>query len=174
MSSGTTSYCSAAQAIQCLDVRHLGQWLSDTTVELTSAQVLASPILDHFLKSASGEIEMACLVGGRYTPTDLVALSGTNHGALLATLVAWLALKGIWGRRVRTSAEALPSMCEWAMRTLEELRLGKAIFAVTNGATEEAGRMNHKTISAVDMASRGLWSDRAQRYFGVKFADDPL
>src|SRR4051812_44738426 len=60
----------------------------------TNAKVLAN------LDSASGEVESACLVAGRYTPDDLNALTGMG-AALLKRIVASLAYQYMRGGKGR-------------------------------------------------------------------------
>ena len=175
LTSNTTAYLTATQFVQRVDTNVVGEWLSDTTAALTSAQVLASTILTAFLKGSSGELESACLAGERYSAEDLTDLASasptTNSTELLYDIVAGLTLGRCWGRRPRTSDQGFPTLTQWAQQQIELLRQGVRIFGFAEHA--EAGRIKYGEITPAEVAARGLASYRARRMLGPRADQTP-
>ena len=161
--SGTTPYCTPAQAVQCYDVRSLGDFLSDTGTRLVPGDVLASPTLVKVLKEASGMVETAALAGNRYTAADLAALAGTNAGELLSRIVADLAIGLIIRRRPHLD-KAVPPQYGEALEWLKQLRSGEKIFGFQEAM--DAGNAQDRVEVAADVERRNLSTMQANRLFG--------
>ncbi len=163
--SGASAYCTPQQFLDRYDLRTVGRLLSDDGKStLNQMQLLASPILASFLMEASGEVETVCLQGGRYTPADLAALAGTNHGMTLAGLVADLAMWRLWRRRPSKDDKA-PASVEDARDLLQRLGDGEAIFGFQETADAgvlHAGRRHQRdeTLLPPRYYGRGWDSDR--------------
>lgn len=132
--SGNAPYAFASDFLARCDIRSAAQLLSDDGVPLTAPQVLASSILTDLLAESSGEVESACLVGGRYmidqssTPpvNDLAALTG-NAQRMLVGLVCTLTMMKLFLRRPdRAPPDYKPG--EIASKRLESLEEGTAVF----------------------------------------------
>lgn len=160
--SSATSYATAAQAVQRHDVRQWGDLLSDDNARVAAADVLTNTTLAALLKEASGMVEMACLRGERYTPTDLgETLSGVSK-EMLVGLVCELAF---WKATVRRHPDrALQPSAIWALQTLDALADGKAIFSLEEVA--EAGVQDDDFMTDGDWQRLNLATDQARRYFG--------
>lgn len=173
VSSSDSSYCTAAECVQRLDNRSLGDWLADDGTRLTSAQVLASTVLAALLQGASGEFESAIMVGERYTVEDIEALiaADTNAAEFVKDIIANLVLLRAWGRRPRTASEPIPPMAQWADKQLELLRTGTRIFGFAE--TTDAGKIEHSEMTADEIRRRPLLSNKLRRFFGRRsVADD--
>ena len=136
-SSSASSYCSGAEFLLYYDVRVVGDLLADDGTQVASGSVAGNSKLAECLLAGSGDVEAACLVAERYTPTDLAALTGAAD-ALLRRIVAALAMQYLRQRRARPDDKLLPEF-EWAQKFLDRLRLGEKIFGFTE--VQEAGQM---------------------------------
>ena len=164
ISSSTASYCSAAKFVQRYDTRSLAQRLSDTGQDVSS--VLTDANLASILKEASGKVEMAALIGERYTVADLeaIAASSTNAAESLAGLVADLAIPIIFKRR----PELMPSFpqVEEAKNLLGALAEGVRIFQFAE--TIAAGYLDTDIETPAIVRDRNLWTYQARRFFGTR------
>lgn len=169
--SSTTPYCSAAVLIQYHDWQQVADLLRDGDSPRPSRSALLDPssaegaILLQVLLSASGQLEAACLVGNRYVPADLVALSASNTAtkARLEKLVADLAFWALMQRRQPASAD--PKNCPGALQAIEaldQLRDGKCIFGFA-----ESGDAGLPATATPDLSRRpDAVGNRAARFFG--------
>lgn len=127
------------------------------TALLTDVNVAAA------LNRASGEVEAACLVAGKYTPTDLNALTGMSQ-SLLQGLVADLAF---WFLMVRRYPGSQPTEAyKGAMEKLERLRLSERIFGLTEVA--DAGLPVTTFTTQTDIDTLNLNTTISRRFFGVR------
>lgn len=155
--SNTNPYCSAAQFLEHYDARPVGDYLSDTTGRLSPDEILTSPKLEALLKKASGLIESALLAGRRYRPDDLLALTG-NSATFLVGLTADLTMWLLLNRRPNRVGP-VPTQCQLALETLEQLRGGERILGLESQVA--AG----ETIDNVTPPDT-LLTNRAHRHFG--------
>ena len=126
---------------------------SPTALE-TDARVLAA------LADASGEIEAACLKGGRYSAADLNALTGMSKKLLtrLTCRVAlWLLYEG------RDPGGEAPPWAAKGQEVLQQLATGERIFAFTE--TQEAGVLGTVERAATDLQAEDRLTHRASRFF---------
>lgn len=169
--SSATSYASATDLINAHEVGKIGDWATDTKVRLTPTQILTDTIVAAALLRGSGEVEMACFRGGRYTPTDLASLTGASAAALKG-LVADIAFYRLAKRRLNTAQAIEAASYKEAMETLKAINQGELIFGLQEAA--DAG-----VISTVDLQlnSRGLErrpTELAGRLFGRRMDNDPF
>lgn len=137
--STATPYCSAGQLLSYHDWQQVADMVRDgggtrpARADLLDASTSAGQIVANHLLTASGELEAACGVGKRYSPTDLSGLTGAGL-AFLQNLVAHLAFWRLQQRRQPVSAD--PKIVPGAMQSLEMLAMlrdGERVFP-----TEEA------------------------------------
>jgi hypothetical protein len=135
-----TPYCSAAVLFQFHDAQQVAQLLRDgdgpqpTRARILDPESTEGLILATLLLAASGELESACLIGNRYSPTDLAALTGSGLGRL-QKIVADLTFWALMQRRQPGSAD--PKTCPGALQGLTELdrlRNGERIFGFQDSA----------------------------------------
>lgn len=163
--SNATSYCSAAEFLKRYDVRSVGDLVSDDGTRITgSTAILASGILESVLADASGAVESACLVGEKYNPTSLSALTG-NSAALLKRIVADLAYGMLRMRRGHKEDTPMPGY-EMALEWLNRLRLGERIFGLQENM--DAGKPDNVPVTESVLERLRLSTFQASRYFGVR------
>lgn len=160
--SSTTSYLSAAEFLLRRDSRPVGRLCSDSDTPVTAAALLTDPKLAAALLGGSGEVEAAAIVGKRYTPAILAALTGASQ-ARFFDLIADATEYRLWKRRMNPSDS--PSVdVEELNRKLEALRKGETIFGVLENA--EAGMVSYHVEDAADVEERNMRTYQARRYFG--------
>ena len=116
------------------DSRVLGQLITDNGIAADEAAVLASNVTAQALEDASGDVVSFAVKGGRYSETDLAALTG-NGKAYLERLVCNLALYYLVLRR-GLPVDKYPQVLD-ALDALEKLSQGHLVFPVL--ANIEAG-----------------------------------
>src|SRR5271167_19782 len=83
---GAASYCTPTQMFQCFDIRTIADLCSDTgtpvgaiantdPVQIDPTILAVNPVFLFIMGAASGKLESAIQVGGRYTPGDLILLT---------------------------------------------------------------------------------------------------
>lgn len=161
--SSATSYCSPAQCLTFHDARQIGDLCSDTGTRLSPTDLLTDGNLAAALSAASGEVEAACLVGGKYTPTDLQALTGVS-AVFLQRLVSDIAMWFLLTRR--DSAAKITELYRSTQEKLHRLRLGEMIFGLLDQAN--AGLPKDQFVSQADIDQLNLNTTIARRFFGVR------
>ena len=116
-----TSYASSTDLGRLYDVNKICQYATDSGVPPTPADLSTNAIVTAVLLRASGEVEMACLRGEKYTPTTLSALTVAAQAALKG-LVCDLAFYHLAKRRVPNPKEV--TAYEDAMEILKALNDG--------------------------------------------------
>lgn len=162
--SNSGPYCTAAEFLKRCDARTVAKLCSDTGTPVETAALAADPNLAAALLDASGAVEMACLVGGRYAAADLAALPANSpaQGALYR-LVTQLALCMLYDRRP-LAADQKPWYYDATMAQLDALAEGKRLFAIQENI--DAG------VVESDVESREVIEERAgmvvtsPRFFG--------
>ncbi|OAI39608.1 hypothetical protein AYO40_01200 [Planctomycetaceae bacterium SCGC AG-212-D15] len=161
--SSATSYASIAQLQQFKDTRLLGDLLLDTGNRESSAAQATDAILQLALNWASGEIESACLVGNKYQPADLNALTGMSQANLVG-LCCDLAFWKLLGRRYPTMA--ITEEYRSAMEKLDRLRLGERIFGLQ--AQMNAGDPADQFMTLSNIDNVNLNTTIACRFYGTR------
>ncbi len=162
--SSSTSYVTVAKMLLMHDARKIGDLLLDTGAREASGSLATNEALLYAIKRASGEVEAACLKGGRYVIADLAALSGMSL-TVLEGLVAYLALWHCAKRRHKLALKAtdLAGVGE-AMELLKALASGEAIFSFQEAA--DAGLPQTETETPAQKDDRGGVATVAERFLG--------
>lgn len=162
--SAANPYCTGAQFVTFYDARPTSQLLSDNDVPIALASVPSDPTLASLLGVASGELESLALMGGRYQPADLQALTG-NSANLLAWLVAALTVPLLQQRRADVVAPEFPQR-ERAEQWLQALVEGKTIFSTQDA--QAAGQMFDYVEQDYDVEQRQLTTFTCARLFATR------
>jgi hypothetical protein len=167
--SSLVPYATPQQALQFLDVRQVGDLISDQGIRVQPAQIVGDmthppdPNFLAALEAASGEVESACLVSQRYRPADLQALIGVS-AVMLQKIVARLAMADLHWRRYPD--KDLPAAGVWAHDMLQKLRDGHRIFGTLEA--EAAGNLEQQFLDLGTIQTVNLSTLQTQRYFGVR------
>lgn len=133
---------------------------------LTSDRVLQA------LEAATGEIDAACRLGGRYLPSELAALGGAD-AAFLKDITCQLAMLRLVGVRVQSIGElAYKTLRETSDRVLDDLRSGRLIFGTP--AAERAVTPAVDGPSAITYDRLNLLPDRTRNYYPNRQSRLPL
>lgn len=162
--SSATAYCSVAEFLKRSDLRTVGQLASDTNVAVAEADLPYNVNVLAALDDASGMLESACLAGERYTPVDLLGLTGVT-AAFLRMLVSTLAMGRLVMRRP-DKKYPMPPDYEEALAWLDRLRLGERVFSILE--TQKAGHYQIDDIREQDLVKLNLATYQAMRLFGVR------
>ncbi len=172
--STATPYCSALKLFTYHDAQQCADMLRDGDGPRPSRLCILDPTSDpgavllEILLGASGELESACLIGDRYSPTDLGALTGSGLQRL-TKLVADLAFWTLAQRRQPSSAdpEKVPG-AKQALAELDRLRNGERIFGL-----QESANAGLPDVSEPE-PTRNLGSpvvSQSSRFFGTSSGD---
>ena len=136
--------------------------LSDTDEPLDVVDVPASTKLESILMGASGYVEAACNVGGKYSPTDLATLTG-NSAKFLAKIVADLAAPEVLGRRFVEFPDYAKRLetAEGACKAVSE---GTMIFGLQENI--DAGILDDYVETPTDVEARQMITYQASPFFG--------
>ncbi len=121
------AYCSSAELMQFIDQRDIADMVTDNNVRPTYDMLLVDPNVSLALAAATGQITSYAQIGQRYTPAQLLALTG-DDAAILKMMCAWLAFGILVTRRSR-DAEQYPAWRD-AKEMLMQLRQGVTLFNV--------------------------------------------
>lgn len=141
--STSTPYCDVGDlfdyhdANQCADMLRQGGDPRPSLADMLNVSSTVGARLYRFLLAGSGKIESMCLIGKRYTPLDLQALTGGSQ-ELLIKLNADLSFYMLCQRRQpgMSDPKSIPGASE-ALEALKELRDGGMIFGFVE--TADAG-----------------------------------
>lgn len=153
------AYVTAAEFIARYDQRIVGDLASVDGVRVTASALSSDTRLTTALEDASGEVDAAVMVGDRYTPADLAALTG-NGLQFLKKIVSDVAFVMLIERRVlnRVTAEEADRRDKRNREILTELRQGKQIFNVQAakdaGLPSTDGPTTYEAINLNTMTSR--------------------
>lgn len=167
--SSATSYLSAAEFLKRCDKRTVGQLVSDDDNIVSGSSLLTDENLAAALLDASGDVESAATIGGKYLPVDLAALSGAALGKLYRIL-ADVTIAYLIERRPELVTKDPPSLGR-SMVWLEQLAQGTRIFAFSE--TMAAGRPECDVTTPQEVEQRNLTTFQASRLFG-RLADREL
>jgi phage gp36-like protein len=142
------SYASASDMLTRYDPRPIGDLVKDDGSRASPSTLLNDPVLAAALQDASGLVDSATLVGGRYSPGDLAGLAPTDNTTLfLKRLVCDLAYGLLISRRGYSRADQLAQAPNYqeALALLEKLRAGELIFDIPD--VINAGRVQNVVLS---------------------------
>jgi phage gp36-like protein len=130
--SNSTPYCTVPEFLARFDIRPSIQLLVDNGLtppisDLGDTNSTAYANLQTLLADASGELELACFMGGRYAATDLAGLNG-NSLAVMKRLVCNIAVRMLWERR--QDGKPPPPQAQQAAQMLDLLAQGERVFAI--------------------------------------------
>lgn len=167
----SVSSASAYAAVTDLKVwkqwQHMADWLSTDGTRGSESQFNSNAAALTHLKAASGLLEAACLKGGRYTPTDLAALTG-NSMELLKRIVCWLAIASMSRFKTRTKGD--DEEIHWAQDVLQALADGERIFAFQE--TMDAGIPDNVQMAPPNSQQEAdRVSVQAERLFGQRLSN---
>jgi hypothetical protein len=164
--SSATTYLSVTEFLKLCDKRTVARWASDTGTALESGDISSDGNVAKALLAASGELESACLVSGRYTAAELAALEGAT-AAKRDLLLTWIAEFILWARRPALAREdGPPWVWELAQADLERLRSGQRLFAQQENI--DAGVLDHDTHTAAEVENWGGITTQMGRFFGTR------
>lgn len=161
-----SSYCSAAEFLKRIDKRTVADLCSDTGTPVTEGALAANVNLLAALEDASGDVEAAALMGGRYSNADLAALI-TDDGvgaAKLRRIVSDLAIAYLFERRPSPDLDRQPQAVERALKFLELLASGERIFGFQE--VMDDGVMDDIKETPAIVEARNLPTYIARRLFG--------
>lgn len=166
----STPYITAANFLKRYDWRTIIQLMSDDDIgEMERAPLLDSTTTEggnlyEILKDASGELETAVLVGGRYSIADLQALTN-NQLAYIGRIVADTAIGKCYQRRPDLFGPP-PQQAQVAANVLNALASGERIFGLQDQI--DASHMEMTTNQPEDVVQRNGMVVIAQEFFGVR------
>ncbi len=166
--SALTPYCSVAEFLTRYDWRPVMQLMSDDDSQdplrntLTDSTTTEGARLLAILQDASGELETAALLGGRYTVADLQALTG-NQVAYIRRITADLAIGRCFQRRPDLFGQP-PNQTQVAQQVLNALASGDRIFGLQE--TIDASHLEMTTNTEANVLTRNSMVVAAQEYFG--------
>lgn len=173
-SGSLTSYCDPVTMLAFVDWRLVAELCSDDNTLIPKGDLVIDPAdptltnpnpnLAAALLAASGELEAACLVGGRYAAADLKALTGASAD-YLRMIVAYLALGRLRQRRGIFDDAEHPQVKE-ARAIVEQLKEGGSIFAFVE--VSEAGVPHVDFYNLSDYMKMDLASWQARRWLGSR------
>jgi len=160
-------YCTVAGLLARHDERSIRKLLADDGAAVVGS-LDTHPTLLALLREASGLVEAALTVGGRYDPDDLTQLVhgtgvGSNAAEFLAGQVAHLAFFKLWERRNNDPNGRPPAQVEAALKWLEQLADGEMVLGFV--AHKQAGVLQTRTELAADVERRQGVVVEAQRLF---------
>lgn len=157
------AYATGADLVQRYDVDILGDLATDDREELDREVVPTHPNILAALLDASGEVDVALLSGGRYTPDQLANLTGNTKNHLVRiTCAAAMALM-CERRPDRVNLELAEAYRKTAKGHLEQLRRGENVFGIP--AVVDAGSIDVVTVEAISIENLNLLPARMPRYF---------
>lgn len=149
----------------CQDTREELDWESEITDLTEHVNVVSA------LEDATGEIDVALLSGGRYTPEQLAELANpavpqntTNSKKHLVRVTCAIAMSILVERRLdKVSMETADWLRKTASGFLEALRRGDNVFGIQENLN--AGRIDIETVEAVEIENLNLMPGRMPRFF---------
>jgi hypothetical protein len=164
LTSSTTTLCPVSEFLKRVDRAAVALLASDMpgfpadNLE-TDGNVLAA------LLTATGMLESAVMMGGKYSAEDLALLKATTCGAqgLMFGIISDLAWVVLFKRRPNMNAQP-PASLKQSMEWLDMLAGGKRIFAFQQAT--DATIMERVDSEASDIEARNGVVFQAEAYFG--------
>lgn len=169
--SAAQPFLTDAEFLQRADVRSAGDLLSKDGRRLPAGSAELSSLLLELARGASGELESACLRGGRYAVADIQAVlsQGGNGAAFVKNVVAGLVLRQLTAHRLNADRPVPPAV-EWAERQVEALEKGGRILPL--GETAGAGGPSLSALTGADLQKQRGVVTEAERLFGRRTKRD--
>lgn len=158
-----SSFATPAEFLQRYDARIFGDVVRDDGNQATAEELLDDPNLQAALDDASGDIESACLVGERYLPADLAALTG--HSLFhLKRICCDIAVAFLLRRRPSDDPDRDTARLELAEKHLERLRTGEMVFYRGDGA-DQGGTPDTTGPTTVQLQELNTIRRRTNNYY---------
>ena len=157
------SFATAEEFLQRYDARIVGDLVADDGDQVTSSALLSDTNLQAALNAPSGDIEAACMVGERYVPADLAALTG-NSLYLLKRICCDIAMAFLLRRRPSNDPERDAARLELAEQHLIRLRKGEEVFYRGDGV-DQAGIADMTGPSSIQLENLNTIRRRARNYY---------
>jgi len=162
----STSLLPVAAYLARCDKRTVARLCSDTGTAIADGALASDPNLAAALLDATGAVEAACLVSGRYSPTDLAALTGAAQ-AHLYRLLSRLTTLFLWERRPDLEMP-MPPLIKEALDELELIRKGERLFGTVEAV--DAGVVQSPKMTEAKVRDRAEVSYQSRRLFGNRAA----
>lgn len=146
------------------DLRDLGDLVSDNEIQVGEVALNNNKKLLAALNDASGEIDAALLVGGRYTPEELKNLTGYAVFHLIR-ITCDIAIARILGRRPR-DVEQIKARVEMAEAHLESLRTGANVFNLAPQIA--AANPSATSLTVVEYQQSQSIRDQTRHYYPAR------
>lgn len=159
------AYATATDFTDRYDANDLGDLAADDGTQVASASLAINRKIIAALDDASGEIDAALLVGGRYEPSQLRDLIGHSR-AHLVRLTCDIAMARLLMRRPGRDIEKSKAIQELAEKSLERLRHGENAFNLSDQV--EAQLETTQGLTAVEYSQSGLIRDRVRNYYPAR------
>lgn len=165
--SSLTGYCTPAEFLIFRDFRTVVDLCSDENgrplkSDFVDDSTVCGQIAIACLLAASGKLESAVLAGGRYTPDDLAALTG-SQAQFIKGLVADLSIWEFYKRRPDITTP-IPPEYEEAKAVINAIADGTAIFGLQENI--DAGHLQLTVETPANVEARNLITLQAERLFG--------
>jgi phage gp36-like protein len=157
------AYATPSDLLARNDARIIGDLLYDNGVRINETDILTNDAVETALDDASGLVNSAAFVGGRYTAADLTGLTGADQSFLVRLTCNLAFILLVQRRGIDTSP--YPQWAD-AQNTLQQLRFGERIFNVVG--VQEAHNTTSGFMSAVEYADLNLAAFQASRYFNTR------
>lgn len=159
------AYATATQLLERYDARTIQDLAGDDGQPLSRIELLSNAVVAAALNDASGEIDSALLVGGVYSPDDLLNVEGNSLYKLIS-ITCEIAITRLFARRPLYDAEKYKAMSELSEKRLNSLRKGENLLAIAgNPGNIEAGTPTVNGLTTVEYNSLGLVVDRSRGYY---------
>lgn len=155
-------YASGSDLTDRYDIDLIGDLSSDDRTTQDRSAVPNNSKVAAALDDASGQIDVALLSGGRYTPSQLAGLSGYSL-AHLKRITCDIAMALLLKRRPDIARETRESITKEATEHLVALAKGENVFGIQ--AVIDSGVQNLVAIQTTQIERLNLLPQRMGRYF---------
>lgn len=156
------AYATVADLRERFDERTIAELVSDENTAVDLVDLATDTNALTALTDASGMVDAALLVSGRYTTAQLSALTGNALG-LLKRIVCHLAMAALLDRRPDFDPDRYAKLTEWAFEQLEKLRTGENIFNLEDQIAASKPALETPTLT--ERLKPGLVRDRTRNYY---------
>ena len=169
------SYATPQHLVERHDVDVIGDLATDNRTRLSKIDILASTNVQTALTDASGNVEVALLQGGQYTPEQLQKIidnenspapnNTKNQAGHLRRIVCWLAMAVLFERRPGIHADLADKYLERGDRYLMDIANGKNVFGIPDEKHVDAGTPSVGGPTALQYDDLNLLPERMPRFF---------
>lgn len=156
------SYATPDDMIKRKSTKTLGQLCSDSGTAISEVGLATDDNLQAALDSASGAIDAALMQGGRYTSSQLTALTG-NSLAYLVHICCEIAMAYLYARKPTYQVEDYKAALDLHDLYLERLRKGENVFNIA--VVIDAGTPSSAQPSVSSIQEKQFLRDRVRNYY---------